>query len=77
MKWSFFYFVLTFLLITSCQKSKCNSTEEWIPTVTYAVNEIVWYNDTCWVAINQGRGIEPGPWLQNENDVWMPCLDNR
>jgi len=31
------------------------------------------HDGKCWVAVAQGRGIEPGPWMQNGNDIWELC----
>jgi hypothetical protein len=75
MKKSFFICVvasLVCLMSIQCSK-KCNCKHEWDKTITYHKNDKVLYHDTCWISISQGRGIVPGPWLQNSNDIWKPC----
>ena len=51
---------------------------EMVPTdtVKYEVDSKVWYHDTCWINPNStGRGIIPGPWLENSNDIWIMCVE--
>ncbi len=63
------------LIITSCVKKNCNCTVTWDSSITYVKNDLVSYNQKCWIAQGQGKGIEPGPWLQNSNDIWVECSD--
>lgn len=58
--------------LTSCNK-KCNCTENWDPNLTYVKRDLVKYDGKCWKAVAQGRGITPGPWLENGNDIWHEC----
>ena len=60
------------IFITSCQK-KCDCSQSWESSLTYVKNDLVSYDGKCWKAVAQGRGIEPGPWLQNGNDIWEEC----
>ena len=60
--------------VSSCQK-KCECTENWDSSTTYIKNDMVSYDGKCWKATAQGRGIVPGPWLQNGNDIWEICND--
>ena len=68
----FLLIILSAIINTSCQK-KCDCSENWDSNLTYVKNDLVLYNDKCWEAIGQGRGIEPGPWLENGNDIWEEC----
>ena len=71
------FLAITFLLGTlaiSCNQT-CDCSEPWDETVTYVKNESVSHNGQCWEAVAQGRGLEPGPWLQNGNDIWEECDD--
>ncbi len=75
MKNLLFVLALVFgIFTTSCNK-KCNCNQSWDSTVTYYKNDLVSYNGQCWIAVAQGKGIEPGPWLQNGNDIWEECTD--
>ena len=68
-------FILTLVInifIASCQK-KCDCSQSWDSSLTYVKNDLVSYDGKCWEAVAQGRGIEPGPWLQNGNDIWEEC----
>ena len=56
----------------SCNK-KCNCKKDWDSNVTYVKGNLVKYNGKCWEAAAQGRGIVPGPWMQNGNDIWHEC----
>lgn len=68
-------FIICIIAIPSCSK-KCNCKNDWQDyPVLYHEGDKVWYHDTCWIAIAQGWGIEPGPWQQNGNDIWKPCED--
>ena len=61
----------TFLI--SCGND-CNCEEDWDQSIRYFSDDLVFHNDTCWVAVAAGRGIEPGPYLQgNGNDIWVEC----
>jgi hypothetical protein len=66
-------FVFLILILNSCKNNSCNCTEQWDITVSYTEGRIVSYNDTCWIAIHNGKGIIPGPWLENGNDIWQVC----
>ena len=66
------FFMLT-LFFLSCKKDTCDCMENWDDSIQYFESDLVWYNDTCWVALHGGRGIIPGPWQQNGNDIWMVC----
>lgn len=59
-------------LLYSCNKD-CNCTSSWSSTQTYSKGDLVSWNGTCYKAVAQGRGIEPGPWMQNGNDIWEVC----
>lgn len=63
------------LMFTSCSKSDCNCTNPWDINTTYFEDDLVSHNQKCWIAIAQGKGIEPGPWLYNGNDIWVECID--
>ena len=43
------------------------------PTLSYNQFDVVEHNGSCWEALAQGRGITPGPWLVNGNDIWIIC----
>ena len=58
--------------LIACTK-KCDCKLNWDPSVTYVKGDLVNYNGKCWEASDQGRGIIPGPWLQNGNDIWQEC----
>jgi hypothetical protein len=60
------------LFTVSCSK-KCNCSENWDSTTTYVEDDLVLYDGKCWKALAQGRGIVPGPWQQNGNDIWKEC----
>lgn len=62
------------LLQLSC-KSECNCTEEWDEDKIYVANDLVNHNGECYEASAQGKGITPGPWQQNGNDIWMLCVE--
>ena len=71
--------ILCFILIlvistfsNSCKK-KCDCNKSWDSSVTYYKNDLVLYDGKCWIALAQGKAIEPGPWLQNGNDIWEEC----
>lgn len=49
----------------------CRCPDQWENEITYHAGDIVQYHDTCWTASSQGRGIVPGPWQQNGNDIWL------
>lgn len=70
------YLVLLFLisLFYSCSDS-CDCNQDWDPDITYVSNDKVAYDGKCWIAVAQGRGITPGPWLQNGNDIWEECTE--
>ena len=72
--------VIIILLIShfliSCEKKKCKNATEWDSTVTYHKKDVVKYNSKYWKAEEQGRGIVPGPWLENSNDIWKECACN-
>ncbi len=73
MRTSFFLILLsTTLLFTSCKKA-CNCSETWDNDKTYVKNDLVLHDGTCWKSKAQGKGIEPGPWLENGNDIWKEC----
>lgn len=63
------------LVLISCNKNDCNCTNAWDSNTTYIENDLVSHNQKCWIALAQGKGIEPGPWLQNGNDIWEECND--
>jgi hypothetical protein len=61
------------LVLVSCNKSDCNCTNPWDINTTYIEDDLVSHNQKCWIAIAQGKGIEPAPWLYNGNDIWEEC----
>ena len=73
MRNGFFTLILVIcIFIISCEK-KCDCNQSWDSSLTYVKNDLVSYDGKCWKAVAQGRGIEPGPWLQNGNDIWEEC----
>jgi len=72
------------IVIISCTKQKndqqpkqkvvCNCTQAYDANVIYHPTDMVGYDGKCWYAVAQGRGVTPGPWLQNYNDVWKECI---
>jgi len=76
MKKLLFVFGITIsaLMVSSCQK-KCNCKDDFDASVTYYKKDLVSYEGKCWKATTQGRGIIPGPWMQNGNDIWEECTD--
>lgn len=66
-------------VMTQCTKEKdrtpCSCSQNYDSTITYVTNDMVSYNGTCWYAVAQGRGITPGPWMMNGNDIWKECSD--
>lgn len=58
----------------SC-KNECDCTQDWDSSLQYSKSDLVSYDGKCWRAIAGGRGIEPGPWLENGNDIWEVCED--
>jgi len=65
---------ITAASLTSC-KNDCNCSENWEASIRYSTGDLVFHNDTCWICRGGGRGIEPGPFLENGNDVWFQCED--
>lgn len=65
---------VVFFILNSC-KDQCEYTEEWDDSTTYVRGESVTYSGECYIAVNQGRGIIPGPWLENGNDIWELCTE--
>ena len=67
----------TALLICACSvsscKKKCTCSPTWNATTIYVPGNMVSYNGNCYEAVNQGAGEVPGPWMQNQNDVWKEC----
>ncbi len=61
-------------LFTSCNND-CNCSEDWEEDTLYFTDDLVFHNDTCWICRGGGRRIEPGPFLQNGNDIWFECED--
>jgi hypothetical protein len=70
-----FSFLIAMLCnLSSCEKeSKCNCTEEFDSMVTYVPGDYASYNDTCWHAYFQGRGVRPG---SEKDDVWEFCSEH-
>ncbi len=66
--------VIGLLHFSACKKH-CRCDLIWDPSVTYVSGNSVSYNNKCYVAIAQGRGIVPGPWMQNGNDIWKECVE--
>ncbi len=64
------------ICMINCRDKSCNCLEDWDSNKQYEKGESVFHNDTCWVAINRGNGVEPGPWLVKGNDVWIFCQDS-
>ncbi len=56
----------------SCQK-RCSCIMEYDENVTYKKGNSVSHEGKCYKAISQGRGIKPGPYRQNGNDIWKEC----
>lgn len=69
--------ILLSLAMTQCTKEKdrtpCSCTQNYDSTLTYFPNDMVKYSGKCWYSVGQGRGIKPGPWLINGNDIWKEC----
>lgn len=63
--------VISLVIFTSCNRCDCN--EEYNDQITYKKGNKVLYQGVCYKAIHQGNGIEPGPWLENGNDIWEIC----
>lgn len=61
-------------LLGACRK-KCNCSQIWDADTTYVKKDLVYFEGKCWIAKAQGRGIEPGPWLENGNDIWVICTE--
>lgn len=59
-------------ILTSCNDN-CNCSEEWDVNIQYLKDDMVSYEGTCWVAIAGGWGVEPGPYLEDGNDIWFEC----
>jgi hypothetical protein len=72
-KMKFLIFLILIAFLTSC-KNDCNCSDDWDVSIRYFPDDLVFYNDTCWISIGTGR-IRPGPWLQNGNDIWIQCED--
>lgn len=69
----FRYLLICVLFLISCSKNKqndCHCTTEYNQTTTYYPDDFVWYQDTCWHCIFQGRGVDPG---SVDDDVWEFC----
>lgn len=62
------------IIAYSCNQN-CECNEEWDSTITYVKDDIVNHDGKCWTAVAQGRGIVPGPWLENGNDIWEECIE--
>jgi hypothetical protein len=65
-------FLSCIMAISSCKK-KCTCSATWNSTTVYVPGNTVSYNGNCYEAVNQGSGEVPGPWMQNQNDVWKEC----
>lgn len=65
--------LLVFITFLSSCKNDCNCSENWDDSRQYLIDEKVSHNGKCWIAVLGGRGIEPGPFLENGNDVWIEC----
>lgn len=65
--------ILSITLIFSACGQDCNCTEDWDENITYVKDDLVNHDGKCWIAVAQGRGIVPGPWLENGNDIWEEC----
>lgn len=61
---------LAFFLVFSSCSPECICTDDFNDAVTYSKGDVVSYAGTCWKADAQGKGIIPGPWLENGNDIW-------
>jgi hypothetical protein len=70
-------FIFSIVLLTQCKRDKdrthCHCTQNYDSTVQYVKNDMVNYNGICWYSVYSGRGIIPGPWQQNGNDIWKEC----
>ncbi len=64
--------LLAVQLVSSCEKN-CNCSENYDAAKTYYKGDLVKYDNICWEAEMQGRGIIPGPWMENGNDIWKEC----
>ena len=60
--------------MNSCKK-KCNCSQNYDATRLYDKGDLVIYNGKCWKASSRGKGITPGPWLQDGNDIWKECIE--
>ncbi len=70
----FFALLVIISFLHSCNNN-CDCSEEWDSSITYVIDDLVSHNDTCWVSKGRGRGVKPGPWLENGNDIWLVCDD--
>lgn len=67
---------LSIILIAhfSCTpEESCVCENYWEYDKAYFDGDLVLHKDTCWVAIAGCTGCKPGPWLENNNDQWIPC----
>jgi putative component of membrane protein insertase Oxa1/YidC/SpoIIIJ protein YidD len=69
-----FTIFISITTMNSCKK-KCNCSENYDATRLYDKGDLVIYNGKCWKASSRGRGITPGPWLQDGNDIWKECIE--
>ena len=69
-----FTIFISITAMNSCKK-KCNCSENYDATRLYDKGDLVIYNGKCWKASSKGRGITPGPWLQDGNDIWKECIE--
>jgi len=65
---------IAILSLISCGGS-CDCSENWSAEDLYIKDDVVSYEGKCWTAVAQGRGIVPGPWLENGNDIWEECVE--
>ena len=67
--------LLMFLSLNACTEDPCDCTEDWEESKSYSMDSLVKHNGECYKAISSGRGILPGPWMENKNDIWVLCED--
>lgn len=72
----YFFIIALILSLSSCASNdRCDCTQDdaFDKMELYVSDDIVYYSGDCYIAVEQGKGIVPGPWLENGNDIWKLC----